>query len=44
LRASTVHASGRDASSRKCCESGGGAICRSAVGLVFSGGFAIATD
>src|SRR6266516_450528 len=44
LRASTAHASGRDASSRKCCESGGGAICRSALELVFSGGFAISAD
>src|SRR5437762_83800 len=41
LRASTVHASRRDASSRRCCASGGGAICRSAVELVFSGGFDI---
>jgi hypothetical protein len=34
---------GRD-DSRRCFESGGGAIGRTAVEAVFSGGFAIATD
>src|SRR5439155_25942413 len=41
LRASTSHASRRDASSRRCCEIGGGAIGRGAVEPVFSRGFAI---
>src|SRR5437867_2230340 len=44
LRASTAHASGRDANSRRCCESGGGAICRGAIEPGFSGGFAISAD
>jgi hypothetical protein len=44
LRASTIHASGRDMNSRKCWETGGGRICRVAVEVVVSGGFGIATD
>jgi hypothetical protein len=42
LRASTTHASRRDANSRKCWESGGGLICRVAVELIVPGGFDIA--
>jgi hypothetical protein len=42
LRASTTHASRRDANSRKCWESGGGLICRVADELVVPGGFDIA--
>src|SRR6516162_7628184 len=42
LRASTTHASGREANSRRCCESGGGRICRVAAERVVSAGFGIA--
>src|SRR5215208_4066061 len=42
LRASTTHASGRDANSRRCWESGGGRICRVAIELVVLRGFDIA--
>ena len=41
LRASTTHASRRDANSRRCWEKGGGRICRVAVELVVPGGFDI---
>jgi hypothetical protein len=44
IAAITVHASDRDANSRRCCKSGGGAICRGAAELVFSRNFAILTD
>jgi hypothetical protein len=42
--ATTTHALGRDANSRRCWESSGGRICRTAVEVVASGGFGIATD